>query len=163
MQPAAAEGAGGTGGGGAGGSRSNAERSVAGTTCPLAGAAGEGGMAAITNSTGFAVRQGRPRGATGQGKSGECLQTPRGPWGFAMHPYQGRCHRPCFMVSTNFRETKAVQYTEERLKQTLGNRRGGTKKNAVTALASLNRSTQAGRTRMRRNSESDQPRNRIFR
>ena len=136
---------------------------LAGTTCPLPGAAGKGGMAAITDSTGSVVRQGRPREVQGQEKSGVSSQTPRGPWDSAMHPYMGRCRRPCFMVRISCRGTKAVQDTAERLKQSLGYRRGGRKKNAVTAVVSLNRSTRAGRTRMRRNSISDQPRNRIFR
>ena len=136
---------------------------LAGTTCPLAGAAGEGGMAAITDSTGSAVRQGRPRGGQGREKSGVSSQTPRGPWDFAMHPYSDPCGRFCFMVRISCRETKAVQYTAECLKQSPRDRRDGKKKNAVTAAVSLNRSTQAGRTRMRRNSKSDQPRNRIFR
>ena len=67
------------------------------------------------------------------------------------------------MVRISYRETKAVQYTAERFKQSLGNHRGGGKKNAVAAAVSLKRSTQASRTRMRRNSKSDQPRNQIFR
>ena len=43
---------------------------LAGTTCELAGAAGEGEMAAITDSTGSAVKQGRPRGGQGREKRG---------------------------------------------------------------------------------------------
>ena len=66
------------------------------------------------------------------------------------------------MVRISCREIKTVQYTAERLKQGLGNRRGGRKKNAVTAVVSLNCPTQAGKTRMRRSSKSDQPRDRIF-
>ena len=49
----------------------------AGTTCPLAGAAGEGGIAATTHSTGSAIRQGRPRGGQGGEKRGVSSQTPR--------------------------------------------------------------------------------------
>ena len=116
-------------------------------------------MAAITDSTGSAVGQGQPRGGQGQEKRGISSKTPRGPWDFAMHPYSGRCRRPCFMMSISCRETKAVQYTAERLKQSMGSRRGGGKKNAVTAVVSLNRSTQAGRTLIRRMSKLDQPRN----
>ena len=67
------------------------------------------------------------------------------------------------MVTISCGETKAVQYTAERLKQSLGNRRGGRKKNEVTAVISLNRSTEEGRARMRHNSKSNQPRNLIFR
>ena len=135
---------------------------LAGTTCPLAGGAGEWGMAAITDCTGSAVRQGRPMGGQGRWKRGVSSQMPRGPWDFAMHPYPGRCRRPCFMVRISCPEEKSVQYTSERLKKNLGNRCGGRKKHAVTAVVSLNRSTQAGRTRMRRNSKSDQRRYRNF-
>ena len=67
------------------------------------------------------------------------------------------------MVRISCRETKAVQYTAERIKQSLGNRRGGRKKKAFTAVVWFNRLTQAGRTRMRRSSKSDLPRNRFFR
>ena len=71
---------------------------LAGTTCPLAGPEGKGGTAATPDTTGFAVRQGRPRGGQGREKRGVSSQTPRGLWDFAMHPYPGRCCRPCFMV-----------------------------------------------------------------
>ena len=76
------------------------------------------------------------------------MQTLRGPWDFAMHPYPGRCRLPCFMVTISCREVKAVQYTAERLKKSLSNRRGGRNKNAVTAVVSLNRSAQTCRTRV---------------
>ena len=70
---------------------------LAGTTCPLAGAVGEGEMAAITDSKGSSVRLGRPRGGQmGEGRAEISSQTPRGSWDFAMHPYPGRCRRPCF-------------------------------------------------------------------
>ena len=78
-------------------------------------------------------------------------------------PVPGSVSPTCFMVRISFREAEAVQYAAERLKQSRGNRRGGRKKNAVTAVGSINRSTQAGRTRMRRNSKSNQPYNRFFR
>eukprot|EP00904_Undaria_pinnatifida_P006716 jgi/Undpi1/3174/HiC_scaffold_15.g06548.m1 len=48
----------------------------AGTTCPLAGAAGEEGMAATTDSTGSAVRQGRPRGGQGRERRGHQEHSP---------------------------------------------------------------------------------------
>ena len=66
------------------------------------------------------------------------------------------------MVMVISREAEAVQLSADCLKQSLGDRRGGRTK-AVTAVGSLNRSTQAGRTSVRWNSKSDQLRNRFFR
>ena len=60
------------------------------------------------------------------------------------------------------RDKSSTVHTTESLKQSLGNRRGGGRKNTVTAVVSLNHSTQAGRTRMCRKSKSDPPRNRHF-
>ena len=142
----------GTGGGGEGGSRPNA--------VPLSKnhvAAGRGGggrvMTEITNGKGSVVRRGRPRAGQGRDKRRVYSQTPIGPWDFSMHPYQGWCRRPCFKVRIICREAKAVQYTAGRLEQTPGNRRGDTKKIEVTAVLSLDHSSQTDSARMPRNNK----------
>ena len=55
-----------------------------------------------------------------------------------------------------------MQYAAERLKQSQGNRCDDRKKDAVTAVVLINRSTQVGKSRMRRTSTSNKLGNRIF-
>ena len=98
---------------------------LAGTTSPLAGAAGERGMAAIADSTGSAVMQGRPRGEKGERRE-EYLRR-------RTAPVPGSVSPALVHGENQLSRDKAGQCTAGRFKQSLDNHRGGRKKNAVTA------------------------------
>ena len=76
-------------------------------------------VVAATDSTGSAVRQGRPRGGRGRAKNGYSSENAGGPSDFSTHPRPGRCRRPCFTVRVMCRETNAGIQTTGRLKQSV--------------------------------------------